>query len=381
MLQHTLAVWRTAVSKGRGKQKRSTARAFLRTITQTGVQQLRSPKPRQRGSNILRYGGTKIDRHRATNHRFLCACVVLLRRQLYCDTAAANILRRGLGAALRAAAAHSALPSMLARPVPPPPLCCGWRAPSRLSRGLACPASAGGGSEPPSVAAEKGKDADKKKKKKKKSAADGGSGGKKAAASASPATGAAPPNFPSLSLRGASSAIPSGDMYLDVDVFLTEDAEAEPQPAWAADAKRVAASLEAAAPALLAAVLAAPHPPPALRAVADAAKGCELSVALCSDAYIASLNVSWRSVDGPTDVLSFPQMTSEDGGPGVGEGGVGGEAEGEGNGGAPSASSSFLLPGGHALLGDIVISVETAARQAAARGASVEQEAQARAPI
>lgn len=59
----------------------------------------------------------------------------------------------------------------------------------------------------------------------------------------------------------------------------------------------------------------------------------ELSVVLCSDAHIASLNAQWRGVEGPTDVLSFPQ-DDEDG----------------------------------VLLGDIVISVETAAAQATERG-------------
>lgn len=33
----------------------------------------------------------------------------------------------------------------------------------------------------------------------------------------------------------------------------------------------------------------------------------ELSVVICSDSYIADLNRTWRQVDGPTDVLSFPQ--------------------------------------------------------------------------
>ena len=33
----------------------------------------------------------------------------------------------------------------------------------------------------------------------------------------------------------------------------------------------------------------------------------ELSLVLTSDSFIQSLNLSWRGVDGPTDVLSFPQ--------------------------------------------------------------------------
>ncbi len=70
----------------------------------------------------------------------------------------------------------------------------------------------------------------------------------------------------------------------------------------------------------------------------------ELSVALVDDDEIASLNSQWRSRSGPTDVLAFS-----------------------------------LLEGEHAqhrggLLGDVVIGIETAARQAALRHRSVDEE-------
>ncbi|MEM6928572.1 MAG: rRNA maturation RNase YbeY [Myxococcota bacterium] len=61
----------------------------------------------------------------------------------------------------------------------------------------------------------------------------------------------------------------------------------------------------------------------------------ELSVLLTSDAHIAELNASWRGVEGPTDVLSFPQES---------------------------------LPGGPRLLGDVVVGMETASRQASEQG-------------
>ncbi len=70
---------------------------------------------------------------------------------------------------------------------------------------------------------------------------------------------------------------------------------------------------------------------------------CELSIALVGDDEMQALNASYRGVERPTDVLAF--------------------ALGEGEGGAP--------PG---LLGDVVISVPTAARQAAERGTSLERE-------
>ncbi|MCK6520570.1 rRNA maturation RNase YbeY [Myxococcota bacterium] len=63
----------------------------------------------------------------------------------------------------------------------------------------------------------------------------------------------------------------------------------------------------------------------------------ELSFVLCSDPHIQGLNQAWRGKDAPTDVLSFPQ---ED----------------------------------EALLGDLVISVPTATRQAQERGTPLQTE-------
>ena len=36
----------------------------------------------------------------------------------------------------------------------------------------------------------------------------------------------------------------------------------------------------------------------------------ELSIVLCTDAYIHDLNKQWRDKDAPTDVLSFPQVAA-----------------------------------------------------------------------
>ncbi|MFK7986998.1 MAG: rRNA maturation RNase YbeY [Sandaracinaceae bacterium] len=68
-------------------------------------------------------------------------------------------------------------------------------------------------------------------------------------------------------------------------------------------------------------------------------QAAELSVLLCDDATIHALNRDYRGKDRPTDVLAFAMREGED---------------------APSVD-------GPELLGDIVISVETARRQAAAR--------------
>ena len=70
----------------------------------------------------------------------------------------------------------------------------------------------------------------------------------------------------------------------------------------------------------------------------------ELSIVLVDDPEIQRLNATYRHVDGPTDVLAFAMR--------------------EGDGGA-------LHPG---VIGDVVISLETAARQAAARGMPVADE-------
>ncbi len=70
----------------------------------------------------------------------------------------------------------------------------------------------------------------------------------------------------------------------------------------------------------------------------------ELSVRLCSDAEIWPLNRDYRGKDKPTDVLAFAQL--------------------EGN----------VWPGSEEILGDVVISLDTAGRQAAERGHSKARE-------
>jgi len=68
----------------------------------------------------------------------------------------------------------------------------------------------------------------------------------------------------------------------------------------------------------------------------------EVSVVLCDDAFIQSLNAQYRGKDAPTDVLSFAQDDPE--------------------------------PVGEVLLGDIVIALPTASRQAQAAGWALEDE-------
>lgn len=73
----------------------------------------------------------------------------------------------------------------------------------------------------------------------------------------------------------------------------------------------------------------------------------ELDVALVSDSEIAKLNREYRGKDRPTDVLSFPQLEGEE------------VADGD----------------QEVHLGDVVVSIETASRQALDGGWSVEEEA------
>jgi probable rRNA maturation factor len=80
------------------------------------------------------------------------------------------------------------------------------------------------------------------------------------------------------------------------------------------------------------------------------AQAYSLGLSLVGDSEIADLNSDWRDKPGPTDVLAFAaQDTDLDGAP--------------------------PMPGDDCLeLGDIVISLETAARQAPEHGNSLEQE-------
>jgi probable rRNA maturation factor len=73
----------------------------------------------------------------------------------------------------------------------------------------------------------------------------------------------------------------------------------------------------------------------------------EVGVLLTDDPTIHDLNVRYRGVDKPTDVLSFAMQET----------------------GLPTA-----LPGQPLLLGDVVISVDTAARQAESNGVTLEEE-------
>jgi probable rRNA maturation factor len=74
-------------------------------------------------------------------------------------------------------------------------------------------------------------------------------------------------------------------------------------------------------------------------------RAVEVSIALVDDTAIQELNKQYRGIDQPTDVLSFTQ-----------------EAE-------------LVIPGAPKLLGDIVISVDTAARQAQTGDRSLNEEA------
>jgi probable rRNA maturation factor len=83
----------------------------------------------------------------------------------------------------------------------------------------------------------------------------------------------------------------------------------------------------------------------------------EVSVALVDDAAMQTLNKQYRGLDTPTDVLSFAQE--------VGQTFLSDQQE-EGQTGMSVLPSTWLTPPGQPrLLGDVVISLDTAARQAA----------------
>jgi len=71
----------------------------------------------------------------------------------------------------------------------------------------------------------------------------------------------------------------------------------------------------------------------------------ELTIVLSNDVQLRELNLQWMGINAPTDVLSFPSDETD-----------------------PETGSRYL--------GDVLISVETAARQAARSGHPVEAEVQ-----
>ena len=86
------------------------------------------------------------------------------------------------------------------------------------------------------------------------------------------------------------------------------------------------------------------------------AEGCpdeaQVSILLCADRRIHTLNREWRGQDKPTDVLSFSQLEEHRG----------------------KKAKPPVQPGVPYLLGDVVISVQTAAKQAQKRGATLDEE-------
>jgi len=81
----------------------------------------------------------------------------------------------------------------------------------------------------------------------------------------------------------------------------------------------------------------------------NCADAVEVSVLLTDDEEIARLNKDYRGIDGPTDVLSFSQIE---------DGGLAGFADIE----------------EEILLGDVVISIDTAQRQASEQGRALDDE-------
>jgi probable rRNA maturation factor len=87
----------------------------------------------------------------------------------------------------------------------------------------------------------------------------------------------------------------------------------------------------------------------ARKLLADADRpGAEVSVLLVDDVRIRELNRQWRGQDKPTDVLSWPQEEA----------------------GGRAAANALVTD----LLGDVVISLDTAARQSQKRGWSLAEE-------
>ena len=86
----------------------------------------------------------------------------------------------------------------------------------------------------------------------------------------------------------------------------------------------------------------------------DMDENCEISVTLCTNSEIAELNYEYMHREGPTDVLSFPQLSFDEDG--------------------CIDEESLTYNGDNLLLGDIVISLERAKEQAKEYGHSERRE-------
>lgn len=83
--------------------------------------------------------------------------------------------------------------------------------------------------------------------------------------------------------------------------------------------------------------------------------GCEINILITDDASIRQINQQFRNIDYSTDVLSFPMVNTK-------------------NGRILSEEGDYDLDEGLLLLGDIVISMETAQRQAEQYDHALERE-------
>lgn len=86
----------------------------------------------------------------------------------------------------------------------------------------------------------------------------------------------------------------------------------------------------------------------------------DLSIVLCDDDTIRELNALWRDKDKATDVLSFSQLEGDT--PPLGDIDI------------AAAFGDFATPDAGRVLGDVVISMDRAAQQAASIGHSLEDE-------
>ena len=79
-------------------------------------------------------------------------------------------------------------------------------------------------------------------------------------------------------------------------------------------------------------------------------KDCEISLSIVTNDEIHDINKQFRNIDSPTDVLSFPQLTFEEG------------------------EEADVNENGEIVLGDIIISIDRAKEQAEEYGHSLKRE-------
>lgn len=148
----------------------------------------------------------------------------------------------------------------------------------------------------------------------------------------------------------SAAAVRPQDFHVELDVLV----EGEPLPGRGPESQELALQLESDGKAV---AQEAVYQMWLQQGASTSPRPVEVSLVLCGDDHIAELNAEWRGVQGPTDVLSFALQEDE-------------EADDQMDVTAEASETEYP----NLVLGDVVISLQTAERQAQERGHSLVSE-------